>query len=94
MQISGELYQHYAKLCKTKLLFAYKTPVSPKKPVKIDVSTYESVQYVGVSGSVLAGFRVFLCGLMKVQMAFERFFLIIDIPFYCFGPSSALFGAL
>ena len=37
-----------------------------EKTVIIDVSIYESVQYGGVSGSILNGDRVFLCNLMKV----------------------------
>ena len=37
-----------------------------KKTVKIDVSTEESVQYLGVSGRILCWFWVFLCTFMKV----------------------------
>ena len=45
MQISVKIHQKYAKLCKKKKpVFAYKTLVLLKKTVKIDVSTYESVQ--------------------------------------------------
>ena len=36
--------------------FAYKTLILLKKSVKIDVSTYESVQQVGVSGRILSGY--------------------------------------
>ena len=56
MQIPAKIHQKYAKLCKNKPFFAYKTLVLIKKTVKIDVSTYESVQQVGVSGKALIGF--------------------------------------
>ena len=44
MQISAKIYQKYAIVCKNKPFFAYKTLVLLNKTVKIDVSTYESVQ--------------------------------------------------
>ena len=56
-----------------------------KKTVKIDVSTYESVQQVGVpgsilmyAGSVLSEFWVFLCIFMKVYMTFEPFLSLLS----------------
>ena len=44
MQISAKIHQKYAKLCKNKPFFGYETLVLLKKTVRIDVSTYESVQ--------------------------------------------------
>ena len=45
MQISAKIHRKYAKLCKNEPFFGYKTLVLlKKKTVKIDVSTYESVQ--------------------------------------------------
>ena len=45
MQISAKIHQKYAKLCKNKPVFGYKTLVLLKKQsLKIGVSTYESVQ--------------------------------------------------
>ena len=38
-----------------KTFFGYKTPVL-KKTAKIDVSTFESEQQVGVSGNIPSGF--------------------------------------
>ena len=43
-QISAKIHQKYAKLCKNEHFFGYKILVLLKKTVKIDVSTYESVQ--------------------------------------------------
>ena len=56
-----KIVQKQAFLSSIKHLFCLK-----KNPVKIDVSTCESVQQVGVPGRVLSGFSVFLCNLMKV----------------------------
>ena len=44
MQISAKIHQKYAKLCKNKHFFGYKTLLLLKKTVEIDVSTYETVQ--------------------------------------------------
>ena len=43
-QIPAKIQQKYAKLCKNKPFFAYKTFVLFEKRSKIDVSTDESVQ--------------------------------------------------
>ena len=61
--------------------------------VKIDVSIYESVQQVGVSGSILSGLGVLLCNLMKIQMTFEPFSAIFDPFLILFGPSLGLYRA-
>ena len=74
MQMSGKIHKMYAKMCKNKPPFRHKTLILLKNPVKIDGSTYESVQQVGVPGSILSGVLGFLCTFMKVQMAFDRFF--------------------
>ena len=59
-KIPAKIHQKYSKLCKNKPFIAYKTLVLLiKKTVKIDVSTYESVQCGGVPGRVLSGFGVF-----------------------------------
>ena len=66
MQISAKYHQKYAKLCKNKPFFAYETLVLFKKTVKIDVSTYESVQQVGVRKGpewILSVFKLFDEGL-------------------------------
>ena len=74
MQNSSVIHKKkYAKVCKNKHFFGYKTLVSLKKTFKIDISSYESVQWAGVSGSILSGFWVFLCTFMKVEMTFELF---------------------
>ena len=65
MQISAKINQKYAKK-KQALFWATKHLFCIKKTVKIDVSTYENVQHVGVSGSILSGFWVFLSNLVKV----------------------------
>ena len=44
MQISAKIHQKYAKSSTNMQRFAYKTLVLLKKTVKMDVSTYESVQ--------------------------------------------------
>ena len=59
MQIPAKIQQKYAKLCKKKAFFAYKTLVLLKKTVKSDGLTDESVQEVGVSASILSGCLVF-----------------------------------
>ena len=44
MQICAKIHQNDAKIVQKHALFGYKTPVLLKKTLKIDVSTYESVQ--------------------------------------------------
>ena len=44
MQISAKIHQKICKIVQKQAVFAYKTLVLLKKTVKIDVSTYESVQ--------------------------------------------------
>ena len=87
-------HQCYAKLCKNKPFYAYKTLVSLKNGQN-HVSTNESGQQVGVSVSILNGFWVFICTSMKFYMTFERifgYFWPFDRFWAIFDPIWAIYG--
>ena len=76
MQMSGKIHKIYAKMCKNKPPFRHKTLILLKNPVKIDGSTYESVQQVGVPGSILSGVLGVFMHFYEGPDGFRPFFFV------------------